>query len=686
MWLSFFLSYFFAACSLFIPGYLFIRGLGAKNSTAICCAPIYSIAGYVSLCIAYRELGIFACWELVLLPVLSLGFIVYFVRVVIAIKKRVLSPRTKKTVYSQSLVFLLYCSMGVLFTGLIFVYNLDGADSFGQGIDNAYHSGAIRMFLLSGNWSIIGGSLPNYNDLLLTDIASNVNNFFYPGGWYVVTALTTDAVNASVPVAANATTALFPSLVLPSGMYLFIRKVLSDNPKVQIFGALATCLFCAFPYRLYYAAMLIPYLTSLCLFPGAAVLSMAAIHALAKKDKNVVTAALLALIGCFALAVCHPSSMFSLILFTTIYSCHVFWRKYRIAGSHVKAVVSILIALALLVMIWIVFYKVPFMSNVLANPGGASSGLPQAIVNLFTLAFFTVNAQPLVGIFVLAGILYCISKRKIWYLIVYLAFATLFLISAVLGENSIVKRIITGFWYTHHYRLSPVVAMFAIPLCASGMYFLFQCLQLWIGKFANLELHKKPVYGYVLSVLFLVCVAGIVFLPSYSVRGYIDIETAFGRMSSAIAGTYNKTDPYPVIYDSDEREFVDSIKDVVSSNDLIINSPSDGSIFMFSQDTLNPYYRMVDPSDFHTEEAALIRKRLCALATDPEVQNAVRNLNAKYVIQLDYDNDAGHLSGHYFREDWIGIESIKKDTPGFELVMQKDDMRLYRIEDKYLDE
>ena len=60
---------------------------------------------------------------------------------------------------------------------------------------------------------------------------------------------------------------------------------------------------------------------------------------------------------------------------------------------------------------------------------------------------------------------------------------------------------------------------------------------------------------------------------------------------------------------------------------------------------------------------------------------AVEKAGARYVMLLDeksYD-DRTVVKLRYKEEDWVGIESITQDTPGFTLVLSEGDMRLYRI-------
>ena len=74
-------------------------------------------------------------------------------------------------------------------------------------------------------------------------------------------------------------------------------------------------------------------------------------------------------------------------------------------------------------------------------------------------------------------------------------------------------------------------------------------------------------------------------------------------------------------------------------------------------------------------QSAIIRSKLNEVATNPEVQQAVRETGARYVLLLDLENPAllGNQS-HFFS----GLQ-ITDEVPGFEVVLQEGPYRLYKI-------
>ena len=69
------------------------------------------------------------------------------------------------------------------------------------------------------------------------------------------------------------------------------------------------------------------------------------------------------------------------------------------------------------------------------------------------------------------------------------------------------------------------------------------------------------------------------------------------------------------------------------------------------------------------------------IAFDPSVAKAVEAIGAEYLVKLDLDGrtDGNHFLFSYEEEDWFGIDRVDDDTAGFEVVLSRGDMRLYRI-------
>ena len=98
---------------------------------------------------------------------------------------------------------------------------------------------------------------------------------------------------------------------------------------------------------------------------------------------------------------------------------------------------------------------------------------------------------------------------------------------------------------------------------------------------------------------------------------------------------------------------------------------------------MSTYYRHCRTGD-QTEDSIAIRTGLANYASDKAVQQAVADIGATYVLQLDQGvalEDGVWLPQYSNPEPWSGIDAITDDTPGFKLVLSDGDMRLYEIEE-----
>ena len=79
--------------------------------------------------------------------------------------------------------------------------------------------------------------------------------------------------------------------------------------------------------------------------------------------------------------------------------------------------------------------------------------------------------------------------------------------------------------------------------------------------------------------------------------------------------------------------------------------------------------------------AETIRLHACDVAIDDEVRQSLNELGIQYVLKFGESSQwSAAAFPDYVDGDWVGIESIQDDTPGFSVVFSEGNMRLYEIE------
>ncbi len=222
-----------------------------------------------------------------------------------------------------------------------------------------------------------------------------------------------------------------------------------------------------------------------------------------------------------------------------------------------------------------------------------------------------------------------------------------------------------------------MVAMFAIPLASFGLAAVIRAVCAGFSRAVGKASSPAPL-AVGTAVAAAIIVANFLTTPNLPEDAWD--PTAFGGIQWNLRYGYDADDN---VLDADEQRFLEEVEKIVGDDALIINEPNDGSAFAYGIDGLNLYYRLMYNLSGATEseESKVIRDRLDELASDQEVQKAVADLGADYVLQLDH-NDAegnGRYLWSYDKDQWTGIDDIDDDTPGFELVLSEGDMRLYKI-------
>ena len=278
---------------------------------------------------------------------------------------------------------------------------------------------------------------------------------------------------------------------------------------------------------------------------------------------------------------------------------------------------------------------------------------------------------------VLLGILYIVVKKQrlAWIVVSYALAAGIFVAAASLG-NCWLKHFLAGFWYTDPYRAAALVGVSGVPLAVAGLYALVRIVQKILATLrpAHAESRQNKIAAGI--VIALVCVA----IYSPVAPGNLPFFKHVQNITATHAGR-----EIDVPYTDTEKNFVDRVNELIDEDDVVLNLPYDGSMMAYGLSDLSVYYRSIAGYGraSESEQGALMREQLSSLATNEQVQEAVRETSADYVLIMANGEDQLNFTSAYDPELWKGIESINENTPGFELVLSEGDKKLYRIVSSY---
>ncbi len=679
MWSDFVLAVLVGVALLYLPGFLLVRLVASSNVTSFVYAPVVSLTMYCAMGAFNYSLGIHS--SVVSIGVLALGVVVGAYAVALGIRRSVKSlwrPACDGDLGSMARCSL-YIGVGVVAASLLFVLPLDGPASLVQTYDNVHHFGLVRSFVDSGDWSLL------HTSLYLDEAGRAVNPLpgagYYPAAWHVLCAMVVGASSVDLPVVVNSVNFILVAIAFPSAVFMLVKTLFPDNARVVVLGAVCVAAFGAFPWVLVDVWPLYPNTLSLTMMPSVIACFIRVCSDNVTCRRRVLYGSGF-VVGLLCLTFSQPNSIFSMAVFLIpfcIYraSCIAYQRCPRDGKKAVRAFVVGAATLLAICVIWLLLTAAPFLQAVVGYYWPPITSGVQGAFDVLKLLFAGSVSQPVLAVFVFLGIAYaCIQRRYLWIACSYALSCLIYYVASTFGDTWI-KHVMSGFWYTDPYRIGAFASIFAIPLAAMGLYFAMKVVERILESAYQ---RKGSFWKLVPAIAVVVPFAVFVYAPNAVTAGRWDafrgfIETAASLNDNAATG----------LYDSREKAFVEEVKQVVSDDELIVNHPYDGSLFAYSVSDLNIYYRYIAGYGFpgETPKSVSIREGLAGWPNCQKTKEALRSVDARYVLLLDIDRKrAKDVALSYDEGAWIGLETITDETAGFEVVLRDGDMRLYRILDE----
>ncbi len=704
MGVSFVLAFLLALAAVVVPGFLLCTSFGLGWRASICVAPGTSLFLYFAVSLGLGALSVDG--------VLPLGAGVLGVA---AVASAVAWAVRHKTGWHPAIeqpalwVMAVYVAVGSVLFLILFARNSGGLGWFLQYNDNSAHLTSIKAMVDGASTSpvrsVMYGSnvLANQSPLPPGTSGFSAPASFYPSAYHNVAALVLASGVGAIAVVQNAVNAVFTAAVFPLGVCVLLAQVTSGNQKAVLLGSVACGASYAFPLRALVVHQNYPNVVAFCCIPLVCALLVAAfpVDDGGEEPAVGVSAAPLALllVSVAGLVDLHPNAVIACALAA---SCFLMGRVVPAwARTLPRRFTSVLLFVGAEAGILVVCLSV-WLACLVSPPFASAVGflwewtLPvgDAFVQLVLLGLRIPVEQPVLAAMVAVGLVWCVTHRgRGWIALAYGVFAAIFLGNA--AGSPTVKRIFAGFFYTDPDRTAALVGLWASIVAAFGLYALFSGVtallrKAW-GRRGECTLPKAVPW----AVAAVVCAAfsagnygealAVSSYPKDEGRPYLSPSEdlpggAFAWQEWELQWV---SDPYHALfYRKDDAGFMRRVVAITGHDDLILNIPLDGSMYAYPIDDANVFYkRELTGPDSETSQA--LRLRLNEYAESPEVQKAVEETGAKYVLQLSVKGPEGANYADYERnrpEDWVGIASVTPDTPGFKLVLSDGNMALYASE------
>lgn len=716
MWLEFFQSVVVIIALLYVPGVILLHASGMPKPWALVSAPLVSCALFFIEGEIFSALNIpIPLAVMVLIPLLIAVLVNGYVFYVAPKHKedfRSEKPnKSKETLTGKQSTSpvpaficeelpiwmpLLYIAIGLLTVGFLFLPTLPSASSFVQGWDIVHHLDVTQAMIESQKYSSIHYDFYSTVETAITPWEPGSSGF-YPSGWNIIVALTTQLVSTTVPIAGNALNFVSAAIVFPLSICSVIAKVLPKHRIALVSGAFVCLAFFVFPWSLLIYGPIFPNTVAFCVMPSIWWIFMQMTRSKTPKH-DLIWLIVIFVLGLITLFILHPSTIFSSIVVLLPWSfARIGESKRRVFlfGKQIKPVTLAYAFFIFALVIWSVFYYVLIVRGVALNFWwSAYSSLQDAILHALGMDFIglsyaggeLVSPQPILSICVLVGAVWTFKHKQARWMVsafMYLSILCIFIITFDVP----LKGYLSGFWYTDPFRIAASCVIMAIPLAALGLATLaeaaLETFASWREK-ASLAQTKaqtcvfctvwaKPlIAGAVIACV--VVLNYVVPMPNLKSEEPIPAATAFKQASEKAYGDH-------YILTSKELEFLRRVELTVPAGAVIANLPQDGSLWAYGTNDLHVLWRFPNGYDASERPAsAILRKRLNRIASDPEVLQTVRDLNVQYVLILnnvvDYSNA---VTSTYKPGTFRGITQITDTTPGFEVVLEEGSMRLYKI-------
>ena len=669
--------------TLYAPGYLIGRTFALAHSASLALAPAFTIALLVGEGVVLYAANISCPAPMLAGVALAIALVTRAVAWIVGRRANCpalaaaedhsnASPLTSDSAFTWK-AFALYVGVALIIITYVFLTAIDGLDSFARKDDTTVHLSVVRAFLDSGTYSTLhSGSFTG----------QSTTGSYYPSAWHIVVAIAASCINSSVTLATNATTLAFTAVVLPLGLCLLLSTVFPARRNVVLAGSLFSVAFAIMPWGFLTKGQLLPNMMSYTFIPGTIALFITAIESARASRRAALSVGVAWML--VSIALCQPNGAFTCVIGMASYAiCRIFRapheKKATFTPKRIGGAVAFVVALCAL---WVaLFYAPPLRGVVTYGQWDTLLTFPEAV--LAGLSFMYVEwggIQPFLSIVVLFGAIAVFRDRRyLWLVVAYLV--TLVIYLANMATEGFPRQLFAGFWYADYYRTGAMNALFAIPLAAFGFAWL---VKLVAGLLARIPALKSRAVA-------CTALAAVVLVAAFAICQTADYSFKVGKRTVAAGLPYQRQQienlyTWETTYTTEERAFVQQARAMVGNDDCaIINVPNDGTAWCYGTDGLRVLFRRTGDNgsnSFPKETNKIIRTQLANIATDPAVQQAVRDVDARYVILLDDPSGENPTKdpSRYEEEKWRGVESITPDTPGFTLLLSEGDMRFYEID------
>lgn len=630
-----------AACValLYAPGLIVALGLRLRGLTLLAAAPAFGLTTiFIGAYVAdYLDIP----WS----PLAPMGTAVAIAAILWVATRFIpaLRPRLAAPGFAWWVPTLVVAIAAALL-GAQIVYAIGSPDYFAQEHDNVFHLNAVRHIIDTGV------ATPQNTAMTL----GRTSPTGYPSGWHALNALLVQATGLSVAGASNACLLAVACVVWPLSILGLTRTIVGPRISAAI-AAGVLCTTCAtFPMLPITAYGGYPLVLAVAVTPVAlmAVVELARIGAM---PASVLSSALVLALVVPGLVGAHPSALVWIACMTVpVLGIRLAMSARQLRTTSRRAIV-LLAFVAYVAVIFLVLLMIP--TSPVYEPTGT---LAWAIGEALTGSIGGQWAALLVAALCVVGLIGSVRRptpARVAAVSMWAVAITLYVVAA--GAPDLWRSMLTSAWYANPARLAAFIPVVSVPLAALGATMLWDALARAQSSPRSARSTKRR--------------AAIV-IPTFAAVLIATQASAAQATMVANRTSFVPTDDHSLArlaVDSDARELLEVLPEIVPEEDLIANNSWDGSGFAYAitgRRVLLPHQIMTlrpQVQDFLDEFAT-------ASKTSPACQTA-RDLGIRWVLRFEPDAKLGRGA-----RDFAGLDGLE-DSPNVELVKRVGTASLYRV-------
>lgn len=499
-----------------------------------------------------------------------------------------------------------------LLGGRVFEAGTRALVGYNQTWDGIFHGAIVRYIADTGHAS------PSALGPLL---APHASNYFYPDVFHALAALEVRITGGGVQAVLNALTVPLP-LVFALASVAWVRQI-TDRSAVAFAVAGLAGMFTSLPYDVISFGTLYPFALAGVAMPAVAALTSATL------DRPLPRHWLALGIGAAGVFATHPSVGFSVAIL-----CVVLLAGRLVAADARRAVtgrVWLALAGALVVAALILSANIRAVAAQAGAVGGVdwpAVGTPSAeLGNLIFFGATTPSPQVWLALVFLVGVITLPRYPRMWPVAAYAAITAGLFVEAA-GYDGQLSLTLTQFWWNDRFRLA---AMFIVPALLIAAIGAVRVVDLAVG-FAVPRITGRTWVARLDESIRAVLRPG---LAALAVILFVLLtNVGYHAVNARIVG--EAFDEKYLVRPGSTQAF-DQLRKLNGTSRPVVNNPLDGTGWAYAEADVPVLFKaaflpnQVTEQDLGSDEWTILQS-FDRLDTDPAVQQAVRNLNARYVI------------------------------------------------------